>query len=92
MRHADRIEPAWLDPSSNTTVWVDLAGATDEVHRLAYAIPALCIQLLISQDVINAITPHMLSTPEAISAWCGRLVDYAEALFNAEKLKLQRKA
>ena len=69
-----------------------LAEATDEVHRLAYAVPALCIQLMISQDVINAITPHMVSTPEAISAWGERLVDYAEALFNAEKLKLQRKA
>lgn len=69
-----------------------LAEATDDVHRLAYSVPALCIQLMISQDVINAITPHMVSTPEAISAWGERLVDYAEALFNAEKLRLQRKA
>ena len=69
-----------------------LAEATDDVHRLAFSIPALCIQLLISQDVINAITPHMVSTPQAISAWGERLVDYAEALFNAEKLRLQRKA
>jgi AcrR family transcriptional regulator len=69
-----------------------VAEATDEIHRLAYSIPALCIQLMISQDVINAITPHMLSTPEAIAEWGERLVDYAEALFNAEKLKFQRKA
>lgn len=69
-----------------------VAEQTDDIHRLAYAIPALCIQLMISQDVINAITPHMVSTPEAISAWGERLVDYAEALFNAEKLRLQRKA
>jgi AcrR family transcriptional regulator len=71
---------------------LDLAEATDDVHRLAYSIPSLCIQLLISQDVINAITPHLMSTPEAISEWGERLVDFAEALFNAEKLKLQRKA
>jgi len=69
-----------------------LAEATDDVHRLAYSIPALCIQLLIAQDVINAVTPHLMSTPEAIAEWGERLVDYAEALFNAEKLKLQRKA
>ncbi len=69
-----------------------VAEATDDIHRLAYSIPALCIQLLISQDVINAITPHMVSTPEAIAEWGERMVDYAEALFNAEKLKFQRKA
>lgn len=34
MRRADRVEPAWLDPSSNTTVWVDLAGATDDESRV----------------------------------------------------------
>jgi AcrR family transcriptional regulator len=69
-----------------------LAEANDDVHRLAYAIPALCIQLLICQDVISAITPHLVSTPDAISAWGERMIDYAEALFNAEKIKLQRKA
>ena len=69
-----------------------VAEATDDIHRLAYAIPALCIQFLISQDVINAITPHLLSTPEAISAWGEQLVDFAEALVYAQKLKLQRKA
>nr|WP_315395152.1 CerR family C-terminal domain-containing protein [uncultured Duganella sp.] len=69
-----------------------VAEATDEVHRLAYSIPGLCVQLLIGHDIINAITPHMMSTPQAIAEWGERLVDYAEALFNAEKLKLQRKA
>jgi magnesium transporter len=34
MRRADRVEPAWLDPSSKTTVWVDLAGPTDEEGRV----------------------------------------------------------
>jgi magnesium transporter len=29
VRLADRIEPAWLDPSATTTVWVDLAHPTD---------------------------------------------------------------
>ena len=69
-----------------------MAQATDDIHRLAYAVPALCIQMLIGRDVVAAITPHLVATPEAISAWGERLVDYAEALFNAEKLKLQRKA
>jgi len=28
--HGDRVEPQWLDPSSNVTLWVDLGGATEE--------------------------------------------------------------
>jgi magnesium transporter len=30
----DRVEPAWLDPSTKTTVWVDLAAPTDEENRI----------------------------------------------------------
>ena len=36
MRRAERVEPEWLDPSSGTTVWVDLAGrAAEELPVLA---------------------------------------------------------
>ena len=31
---ADRVEPAWLDPSSSVTLWVDLAPPGDEERRL----------------------------------------------------------
>ena len=30
VQHAERVEPEWLDPSSGTTVWVDLASPTDD--------------------------------------------------------------
>ena len=33
-RQAERIEPAWLVPSSNATVWVDLSAPTPEESRL----------------------------------------------------------
>jgi magnesium transporter len=36
LQRAERVEPEWLDPSSGTTVWVDLAGlAGDEMQILA---------------------------------------------------------
>ena len=31
---ADRVEPAWLDPSSSVTLWVDLAPPGDEERRV----------------------------------------------------------
>jgi Mg2+ and Co2+ transporter CorA len=36
LQRAERVEPEWLDPSSGTTVWVDLAApAGDEFQLLA---------------------------------------------------------
>jgi len=36
VQHAERVEPEWLDPSSGTTVWVDLAAPTgDDIQNLA---------------------------------------------------------
>ena len=36
LQHAERVEPEWLDPSSGTTVWVDLAAPTgDDIQNLA---------------------------------------------------------
>jgi AcrR family transcriptional regulator len=67
-----------------------LDKADDNVHRLAYAIVGMCVQILIGRDIVNAVTPHMLATPEAIGLWADHLVGFAEALVNAEKLKLQQ--
>jgi magnesium transporter len=36
LQRAERVEPEWLDPSSGTTVWVDVAApADDEIQLLA---------------------------------------------------------
>jgi AcrR family transcriptional regulator len=67
-----------------------LEQPTDEVHRLGYAIVGMALQLMIGHDIVHAITPQMLATPEALARWTERLVDFAEALVLAEKLKLQQ--
>jgi AcrR family transcriptional regulator len=62
----------------------------DSVHRLAYAIAAMCLQMLIGRDVVAAITPHMMASPQAIAEWAQHLTVFAETLVNAEKTKLQQ--
>jgi magnesium transporter len=49
---ADRIEPAWLDPSSSVTLWVDLSAPGDEERRVL-------------DDVFHF---HPLSVEDAVSA------------------------
>jgi AcrR family transcriptional regulator len=65
-----------------------LAEPNDRVHRLAYALAAMCVQMLIARDVVNHITPHMMATPDAIADWAGQLTDFAETLVQAEHTKL----
>ncbi|SHN43809.1 DNA-binding transcriptional regulator, AcrR family [Duganella sacchari] len=67
-----------------------LKKPTDSVHRLAYAIAAMCVQMMIGRDIIAQITPHMMATPEAIADWADHLTGFAEVLVKAEKTKLQQ--
>ena len=62
---------------------------TDDLQRLAHAIPSMCVTLLIARDVIAAITPQLVASPAAFAVWAEQLVDYAEALVQVEKNKLQ---
>ena len=34
VHRAERVEPEWLDPSSSTTVWVDMANPTDDEMKV----------------------------------------------------------
>jgi TetR/AcrR family transcriptional regulator, regulator of cefoperazone and chloramphenicol sensitivity len=56
----------------------------DDIHRLAFSIAGLAIQLFVSRDIINAIRPKLIATPAALDQWSARLVDYAEAMVIAE--------
>ncbi|MBV7537100.1 CerR family C-terminal domain-containing protein [Duganella sp. sic0402] len=69
---------------------LDLPAPDERVHLLAYAIAAMCVQMLIGRDVVNAITPSLMSSPEAIAAWVEHLTGFAETLVLAEKIKLQQ--
>jgi AcrR family transcriptional regulator len=58
--------------------------ADDDIHRLAFSIAGLAIQLFVSRDIINAIRPKLIATPAALDQWSTRLADYAEAMVMAE--------
>lgn len=56
----------------------------DDIHRLAFSIAGLAIQLFVSRDIISAIRPKLIATPSALDQWSARLADYAEAMVMAE--------
>jgi len=67
-----------------------LEQPTDDVHRLAYALAGMAVQIMVGRDIIATITPHLLATPEAIETWGQYLVGFAEAMVLAEKSKLKK--
>lgn len=61
-----------------------IARADDDLHRLAFSITGLALQLFITRDVVQAIRPQLLDQPQAIDTWAGHLVAYAEAMVGIE--------
>lgn len=60
------------------------ARADDDVHRLAFAITGLAMQLFVMHDCVTAIKPSLLRGAASIDRWAERLVGYALALVEAE--------
>lgn len=64
-----------------------LVRADDDVHRLAFSIAGLALQMFICRDVVHAIRPQLLARPAAINEWGGRLQAYAAAMVEAETIR-----
>lgn len=58
--------------------------ADDELHRLAFAITGLAMQLFVTHDFVTAIRPSLLRGPASIDRWAAQLTGYALALLDAE--------
>jgi TetR/AcrR family transcriptional regulator, regulator of cefoperazone and chloramphenicol sensitivity len=63
---------------------LDVKQADDGLHRLAFSIAGLALQLFLTRDVVQAIRPQLLAQPDAIDAWAGQMVMYAEAMVAIE--------
>ena len=63
--------------------------ADDGLHRLAFSIAGLALQLFLTRDVVQAIRPQLLDRPDAIDAWAGQMVAYAEAMVAIEAAQRQ---
>jgi AcrR family transcriptional regulator len=59
----------------------------DDLQRLAFSVVGLAVQLMVTRDVIDRINPQLLGSDAAIDAWMARLVDYGEAMVNAELVR-----
>lgn len=76
----NNIKPSHAALVTVLTRHMGLARADDDIHRLAFSIVGLALQIFISRDVIDAIRPKLVATPVAIDKWAVLLVDYAEAM------------
>jgi AcrR family transcriptional regulator len=59
----------------------------DDVARLAFCVVGLAVQMMVSRDVIEQLSPQLLASEAAIDTWMARLVDYAEAMVHAEQAR-----
>ncbi|MDB5932618.1 MAG: transcriptional regulator, TetR family [Polaromonas sp.] len=66
-----------------------MAQADDALHRLAFSITGLPLQLFIGRDCVQAIRPGLIDQPEAIDAWVHQMVVYAEAMVAIEATQRQ---
>ncbi len=79
-----RIKPSHLALVQALCQHLHLAQADDDVHRLAFSISGLAAMLHIGHDVITAIRPDVIATPQAIDLYVERMVVYAMAMVDAE--------
>ena len=64
-----------------------VAEADDDLARVAFCVAGMALQMLLVRDVVDQIRPQLLGSSAAIDLWLARLVDYAEALVNAEQAR-----
>ena len=63
---------------------LQLDDADDGLHRLAFSITGLALQLFVTRDVVSAIRPQLMAQPQAIDDWAEQMVAYAEAMVGLE--------
>ena len=63
------------------------AEPDDDLCRLAFSVAGMALHMMVARDVIDKIRPQLLENDAAIDTWMTRLVDYAVAMIDAEKLR-----
>lgn len=82
------IKPAHAELTRMLSRHLGLATPNDDLERLAFCIVGMAVQLMVTRDVIDSISPQLLDSEAAIDTWLERIADYAEAMVNAERLRL----
>ena len=66
---------------------MNVSEPDDDLARVVFCVVGMALQMMIARDVIDEIRPQLLDSSEAIDTWLARLVDYAEAIVNAEQAR-----
>jgi TetR/AcrR family transcriptional regulator, regulator of cefoperazone and chloramphenicol sensitivity len=61
-----------------------LKAADDDIHRLAFSITGLAIQMFVGRDVVDAIRPQLFADAAALERWASSLPLYAQAMVEVE--------
>lgn len=69
---------------------LQLDQADDDLHRLAFSITGLGIQLFIGADIVRTVRPALADSPEAIDTYCQRLTEFALAMVATEAQRRQQ--
>ena len=86
-----------IKPAHNALVSVlarhlGLSVPDDDLHRLAFSITGLALQLFVGRDIVQAIRPQLLGHADAIDQWNERLVMFASAIVESEAKRRTPKA
>lgn len=66
---------------------LNVSRADDEMHRLAFAITGLALQVFVGRDVIQAIRPRLIGSPAAINQTVQQLADFAQSMVEGERAR-----
>ena len=66
-----------------------LAQPDDAIHRLVFSLSGLGLMVQVCSDVVNAIRPGLIATPESIDVYTEHLLGFAHAMVQSE---VQRRA
>lgn len=61
-----------------------ISAADVDVQRLAFSVVGMAVHYYVGQDIVNAIAPEVLASPDAIDTLAARLAHYAAAMIEAE--------
>ncbi|MNR79366.1 putative HTH-type transcriptional regulator YttP [compost metagenome] len=80
----NNIKPAHAAMVAMLARHLNAPEADDEIHRLAFSIVSLPLQMFVARDVIDAIRPDLMNSPAAIDEWAAKMTLYAEAMTEVE--------
>ncbi len=81
------IKPAHLAMVAILQKHLQAEQVDDDLHRLAFAVTALALQMFVGREVIDAIRPQLVDSAESIDRAARRLADFAEFMIEGERLR-----